>query len=93
MRHYVSRTDMGDHLIEESPQETELNKKTKKKWLMEDHKVFNQIQNTLDLLLEHVTNHCDTVEELWDYLEFMYTSKQDLSHVQDLLLKIYRANI
>ncbi|KAJ0111828.1 hypothetical protein Patl1_02734 [Pistacia atlantica] len=93
IRRYVSNIDMGDHLIKDPPEETEDDSKIRKRWLMEDDKLFNQIQNTLDSFVDDVIGHCDTIKELWEYLEFLYASKQDLSHAHELLLKIYRVNM
>ncbi|XP_065860505.1 uncharacterized protein [Euphorbia lathyris] len=58
---------------------------------MEDYKLFNQIQNTLDPTVDDVVTHCETVKELWEYLEFLYANKKDVSHLHMLLLRIYRA--
>lgn len=52
----------------------ELDKKTQKRWFMEGDKLFNQIQNTLDSSVDGVTNHCNTIKDLWDYLKFLYVS-------------------
>lgn len=32
---------------------------------MEDYKLFNQIQNTLDPAVDDIVKHCDTLKELW----------------------------
>ncbi|CAI9759287.1 unnamed protein product [Fraxinus pennsylvanica] len=45
---YVSSVDLGDHLTDDPHPQSDTNPGIRKKWLMEDNKLFNQIQNTLD---------------------------------------------
>ncbi|XP_065870448.1 uncharacterized protein [Euphorbia lathyris] len=85
---YINSVDLGDHLSNNPPPRDDQG--SRKKWMMVDYKLFNLIQNTLDSTIDDIVTHCDTVKEMWEYLESMYASKQDLTHIHNLLSSYYR---
>ncbi|GAA0154484.1 hypothetical protein LIER_37895 [Lithospermum erythrorhizon] len=68
---YLHSIDKDDHMIENTPQGEE-----SKVWLLDDARLFLQIRNSIEEKVLGLINHCETVKELMEYLEFLYYGKK-----------------
>ena len=76
VRMYLRSVEKDDHLTDDSP-----NDDTRKSWLHDDAKLFLQIINSIEHDVVGLVNHCESVKELMEYLEFLYSGKGNLSRI------------
>ena len=55
-----------------------------------DARLFLQIRNSIDVKVLTLINHCEFVKELMEYLEFVYSSKGNISCIFDVCRAFYR---
>lgn len=60
-------------------------------WLREDARIFLQIRNSIDGEGIGLVNHCEFIKELMNYLNFLYSGKENLSRIIDVCKTLYRA--
>ena len=76
---------MASHLSKDPPTDD-----SKDRWLEDDAHLFLQIRNSIDDKVLTLINHCEYVKELMEYLEFVYSSKENFSHIFDVCRAFYR---
>ncbi|VFQ82639.1 unnamed protein product [Cuscuta campestris] len=81
-------TDKDDHMTDDPPKDAT----TKKVWLRDDARLFLQIRNSIDGDVLGLVGHCETVKDLMDYLEFLYSGKGNLTRIYDVCKAFYRAD-
>ena len=64
---------------------------SKQMWLREDARLFLQIRNSIDSDVTSLINHCELVNELMDYLDFLYSGKGNISRIYEVCKAFYRA--
>lgn len=79
--------EKDDHLTKDAP----TNAKQTKTWATNDARIFSQMLNSLDSTVTALVTHVETVKELWDYLEVLYSGKDNLRRIYDLSQDFYRA--
>ena len=85
---YLRSIRMASHLNKNPPTND-----SKERWLEDDACLFLQIHNSIDGKILTLINHCEFLKELIEYLEFVYSSKGNISRIfdecrkQDLLLR------
>ena len=79
VRLYLRSIRMVSHLIEDLPTDD-----SKERWLEDDALLFLQIRNSIDGKVLTLINHCELVNELMDYLEFVYFGKGNISRIFDV---------
>ena len=60
--------------------------------MRDDAQLFVQISDFIDSEVVGLVTHSQTVMELMNYLEFMYSKKGNISHIYDVCKTFYRAN-
>ena len=60
------------------------------RWQEDDSRLFLQICNSIDGKVFTLINHCEYVKELMKYLEFVYSSKGNISRIFDVCRAFYR---
>lgn len=64
---------------------------TKQVWLRDDAQLFLQIRNSINNEAISLINHFEFIKELIDYLEFLYSSKGNVSHIYEVCKAFYHA--
>ena len=77
---------MINHLDKDPPTDD-----SKERWLKDNVCLFLQIHNSIDGKVLTLINHCEFVKELMDYLEFMYSSKGNISLIFNVCRVFYRS--
>ena len=77
---------MANHLDKDPPTNN-----SKERWLEDDARFFLQIRNSIDGKVLTLINHCEFVKELMKYLEFVYSSKGNISRIYDVFREFYRS--
>ena len=62
---------------------------SKEQWLEDNARLFLQIRNSIDGKVLTLINHCEFVKELMEYLEFVYSSKGNISRIFDVCRAFY----
>ena len=75
---------MSSHLYKDPPTDD-----SKHRWLENDAYLFLQICNSIDDRVLTLINHSEYVKELMEYLEFVYSSKGDISPIFDVCRAFY----
>ena len=57
---------------------------SKERWPENDAILFLQIRNSIDSKVHTLINHCEHVEDLMDYLKFVYSRKGNISCILDV---------
>ena len=57
----------------------------------EDACLFIQICNSIDSKVLSLVNHCEFVKELIDYLEFVFSGKENVSRIFDVRKAFYQS--
>ncbi|XP_062103747.1 uncharacterized protein LOC133814853 [Humulus lupulus] len=83
---YLRSIDKDDHLTDDPPKEKDDSRQT---WLREDARLFHQIWNSIDSEVIGLINHCESVKELMDYLEFLHSGKVNLSRMYEVCKAFY----
>ncbi|KAK4281681.1 hypothetical protein QN277_013144 [Acacia crassicarpa] len=60
-------------------------------WARADARIFLQIQNSIEGDILPSICHCNTVKELIDYLEFLYSGKGNITRIHEVCKGFYRA--
>ena len=84
IRLYLRIIRMTSHLDKDPP----IND-SKERWLEDDARLFLQILNSIDSKVLTLINDCEFVKELMDYLEFVYSSKGNISRIFDVCRAFY----
>lgn len=84
IRAYLRNVKKDDHHIQDPPTDD-----TKKTWLRDDARLLLQIINSFDNEVVGLVNHCEFVKELMDYLEYLYSSKGNLSRIYEVCKAFY----
>ena len=61
----------------------------KERWLEDDAHLFLQIRNSIDGKVFTLINRCEFVKELMNYLEFVYSGKENISYIFDVCRAFY----
>ena len=56
----------------------------KDRWLEDDARLFLQIHSSINCEIPTLINHCEYVKELMEYLEFVYSGKENISLIFDV---------
>ena len=86
IRIYVRSICMGDHLTKDL-----LADDSKEQWKEEDARLFIKIRNSIDSKVLCLVNHCEFVEGVMDYLEFVFSGKGNVSRIFDVCKAFYRS--
>ena len=78
---------MDDHMIE-NPLE-DVNKK--KNWLRDDAYLYLQIKNCINSEVIGLVDHCKTFKELLEFLDFLYSGKEQIHRMFEVCLQFFRA--
>ncbi|CAH9123470.1 unnamed protein product [Cuscuta epithymum] len=92
IKRYLRSIDKHTHLVDDPPKE-EVDRVANTAWLRDDSRLFIQIQNSMENEVMGYVSHCDTVKELFDYLEFMYSGKGNLNDIYEVCKAFYRAEM
>ena len=76
---------MAVHLTKDPPTND-----SKEQWMEEDVRLYLQICNFIDNKVIDLINHYEIVEELMDYLEFLYFGKGNISQIFDVCKAFHR---
>ena len=74
-----------NHLTDDPPTDN-----TKQAWLRDNARLFLQIRNSIDSEVIALINHCEFVKELIDYLDFLYSGKENISRIYEVYKSFYR---
>ena len=85
IRLYLRSICMASHLDKDPPMND-----SKNRWLEDDAHLFLQIRNSIDGKVLTLINHCEYVKELMEYLEFVYSSKGNISRIFVVCRAFYR---
>ena len=83
---YLRSICMANHLDKDPPTNNSI-----ERWLEDDARFFLQIRNSIDGKVLTLINHCEFVKELMKYLEFVYSSKGNISRIYDVFRAFYRS--
>ena len=86
IRLYLRSICMASHLNEDPPTND-----SKDRWLEDDARLFLQIRNFIDSKVLTLINHCEFVNKLMDYLEFVYSGKGNISRIFNVCQAFYRS--
>ena len=76
---------MAAHLDKDPPTND-----SKELWMEDDAHLFLQICNSINSEVIGLTNHCEFVKELMDYLEFLYSRKGNVSRIFEVCKAFHR---
>ncbi|XP_038882618.1 uncharacterized protein LOC120073824 [Benincasa hispida] len=85
VRHFIRSMEMDDHITEESPIDA-----NKKIWWRDDSRMLLQIKNSIDREIVELVNHCESVKKLLEYLDFLYSGKENINRVFDVCKTLYQ---
>ncbi|XP_057442189.1 uncharacterized protein LOC130733916 [Lotus japonicus] len=55
------------------------------KWKMDDKRILALLVNSVDKRTQSVITHCQTVKELWEFLQFIFGKADNLNRIYALL--------
>lgn len=76
---------MDNHVIEEPTTDDK-----KKAWLCHDTRLYHQIKNSIESDVGLV-DHCDFEKELLEFLDFLYSRKEEVHQTFDVYMQFFRA--
>ena len=82
---YLRSIRMTSHHDKNSPTDD-----SQERWLEDDARLFLHIHNSIDGKVFTLSNHCEHVKELINYLEFVYSSKGNICCLFDVCRVFYR---
>ncbi|KAJ9542741.1 LOW QUALITY PROTEIN: hypothetical protein OSB04_029247 [Centaurea solstitialis] len=85
IRLYVRSMGMASHLDSDPP--TDGNRDL---WLQQDARMFLQIINSIEPSVSTLVNHCESVKELIDYLDFLYSGQSNISRIYSVCKAFHR---
>ena len=85
IRLYLRSIRMASHLDKDSPTDD-----SKERWLEDNARLFLQIRNSINGKVLTLINHCEYVEVLKEYLEFVSSGKGNISRMIDVCRTFYR---
>ena len=74
---FLMVAEKEDHLTADPPEESIVRDKR----LQEDIQLYGMIEKTLDKSIKHVLSHSEIVKDLWEYMKFVYSGKENLSRI------------
>jgi hypothetical protein len=83
---YLWSIDKDNHMTNDPPKDD-----SRQAWPREDARLFLQIQNSINNEVIGLINHCEFVKELMEYLDFLYSGKENVSHIYEVCKAFYRA--
>ncbi|KAK4253928.1 hypothetical protein QN277_009372 [Acacia crassicarpa] len=86
IRMHLLSIEKEGHLMELPPKDD-----PKKTWARADAKLFLQIQNSIEGDILPSVCHYNTVKELIDYLELLYSGKGNITRIHEVCKGFYRA--
>ena len=86
IRLYLRSIRIASHLDEDPPIDD-----SNERWMEDDAHLSLQIRNSINGKALTLINHCEFVNELMDYLEFVYSGKENISHIFDVCRAFYRS--
>lgn len=75
-----------DHLTKDPLTDAKL----AKTWAIDDARIFSQMLNSMDSDVTALVTHVETMKELCEYLEMLYSGKDNLRRIYDLSQDFYR---
>jgi len=78
---------MDDHMTEDPPKDA----KQKKDWLRDDAHLYLQIKNSIESEIIGLVDHCESVKELLEFLEFLYSGKEQVHRMFEVCMQFFRA--
>ena len=84
---YLRSTDMDDHMTEDPPKDA----KQKKDWLRDDARLYLQIKNSIESEIIGLVDHCESVKELLEFLDFLYSGKEQVHRMFEVCMPFFRA--
>lgn len=84
---YLRSTDMDDHMTEDPPKDA----KQKKDWLRDDARLYLQIKNSIESEIIGLVDHCESVKELLEFLDFLYSGKEQVHRMFEVCMQFFRA--
>ena len=82
---YLRSTDMDDHMTEDPPEDA----KQKKDWLLDDARLYLQIKNSIESEIIGLVDHCESVKELLEFLEFLYSGKEQVHRMFEFCMQFF----
>ena len=79
IRLYLRSIHLASHLDKDPPTDD-----SKEQWLEDDARLFLKIRNSIDGKVLTLVNHREYVNELMEYLEFVYSCKGNICHMFDV---------
>ena len=76
---------MDHHLTDDPPTNN-----TRQTWLRDDARLFLQIQNFIAAKIVSLVIYCEYVKELMEYLDFVYSGKENVSRIYDVCKGFYQ---
>ena len=68
---YLRSTDMDDHMTKDPLEDA----KKKKDWLRDDVRLYLQIKNFIESEIIGLVEHYESIKELLEFLDFLYSGK------------------
>ena len=84
---YFRSTDMDDHMTEDPPKDA----KQKKDWLRDDARLYLHIKNAIESDIIWLVDHCESVKELLEFLDFLYSGKEQVHRMFEVFMHFSRA--
>lgn len=60
-------------------------------WDVVDALILSQMLGSMEKGVVRLVTHCDTVKQLWEYLDVLYSGRNNLSRVYELSQAFYRS--
>ena len=82
---YLRSIFKDDHLTKDPPTDDD---KTIV-WLRDDAQLILQIRNSIQSEVFSIISHCEYVKSLIEYLKFLHSGKENISHIYDVCKEFY----
>ncbi|KAA0032311.1 putative Polyprotein [Cucumis melo var. makuwa] len=63
--------------------------KKKKDWLRDDARLYLQIENSIENEIIGLVDHCESIKELLEFLDFLYSSKELVHRMFEMVVMIF----
>ncbi|TYJ97232.1 putative Polyprotein [Cucumis melo var. makuwa] len=77
---------MDDHTTEVAPEDAK-----KKDWLCDDARLYLQIKNSIESEIIGLVDHCESIKELLEFLDFLYSGKEQVQRMFEVCMQFSRA--
>ena len=74
-------------MIEDPPEDA----KKEKDWLRDDARLYLQIKNSIESDIIGLLDHCESVKELLEFLDFLYSGKEQVHRMFEVYMQFFRA--